>query len=495
MKHLSPNVSSNQSTDSVPPFEPVLEGREINLREVIALISLHRKTVAAIAILFVLAGLNYVLARERQYVANTRILIDPAGIQVMDRDPLRRVDSNGSGAAVVESQMRVMTSVNVLKQVIAKENLVTDREFLEGSSNIIFQAIGAISAFLMPGLDFTEPQVKVLFNLEEAVRTSRPKNSYIVDLFVKTRNPKKSAHLANAIAQTYIELETEVRSSLARRASGTLTASLGDLRSELTEAENAVERYKAKNNILGSNGSLINEQELEQLNRLLVEAGARAALAQSHLDQIKAARPSSTDLDNIPEALSSLTISKLRISLVTALQSRSILSTDLLPSHPTMVAADAQVEVVRQQISQELARILGRAKVKVDRTRNEQSQIKKRLDAIKQTTLVTNDSRVRLRELTRDAVAKRTVYESFLLRAKELGEQGGIDTTRARIISYALPPIRPSDLSSLLILAFALIAGIVTGILTVLVRENFFNTIDRPPVHFRTPLHQHHYMD
>ena len=490
MKHPSPYLYSNQAPDRVAPFEPVLEGRAINLREVIALISLHWKTVAAITFLVLLVGLNYVLARDRQFVANARILIDPAGIQVMDRDPLSRTGSNGASAAVVESQMRVMTSVSVLKQVIVKENLVADPEFLEGSSNIVFDAIGAIKAFLMPSQNLTDPQVKVLFNLKEAIRTSRPKNSYIVDLFVKTRYAKKSARLANVIAQTYIESEAVVRSGLARRASDTLTASLGDMRSELTAAENAVERYKADNNIVGSNLGLINEQELEQLNALLVEAGTRAALARSHLRQIEAARRSSADLNNIPEALSSPTISNLRISLTTALQNRSILSAGLLPSHPAMAAASAQIEVVRQQIAHELARIVGSAKVEADRTDNEQRQIEKRLDAIKQTTFVTNDSRVRLRELRRDAAAKRTVYESFLLRAKELGEQDGIDTTRARIISNALPPIRPSDLSSVLILAFALIVGFVSGILTVLFREIFFNTTDRPPVHFRTPLHQ-----
>lgn len=475
MKQLSPNVYSTQSTEHAPPFEPTLERREINLREVIALILLHRKTVAVIAMLFVLAGLNFALARERLFVANSRVLIDPIGIQVLDRDVMRRAESSDAGVAVVESQMRVMTSASILKQVVAKENLVDDPEFLEGSSNLISRMIGsvtgAIRAILVPSWDVQDTQVKVLLNLGEAVHTSRPKLSYIVDLYVKTKNPKKSARLANTIVRTYINSETVARSNLARRASGTLSARLAELRSELTEAEKAVEHYKANNNILDSNGSLINEQELEQLNRLLIEAGARTSLAQSHLDQIEAVRQSSSDLNNIPEALSSQTISKLRIKLTTVLQRRSILSTELLPPHPTMLTVEAQTEAVRQQIRQELSRIAGQMKVEFDRAQNEQSQIKKRLDAIKQSTLVTNDAQVRLRALKRDADAKRTVYKTFLLRAKELDEQVGVDTTRARIISFAVPPIHPSGLPSILILVGALIAGLVAGVLTVLVRQ------------------------
>ncbi|MFQ5625227.1 MAG: GNVR domain-containing protein, partial [Methyloligellaceae bacterium] len=211
------------------------------------------------------------------------------------------------------------------------------------------------------------------------------------------------------------------------------------------------------------------------------------------LEQIEAARQSTADLNNIPEALSSQTISKLRIKLATVLQRRSVLSAELLPSHPTMVNVEAQTKVVRQQIKLELTRIADMAKAEVDRTRSEQSQIEKRLDAIKQSTFVTNDAQVRLRALKRDAEAKRTVYGSFLLRAKELGEQAGVDTTRARIISYAVPPIRPAGLPSILILLIAMIAGLATGILNVLVRGYFSTTSDRP-VALRKPLHQHHDM-
>ena len=48
---------------------------------------------------------------------------------------------------------------------------------------------------------------------------------------------------------------------------------------------------------------------------------------------------------------------------------------------------------------------------------------------------------VTLRELEREAAAKRAVYEAYLLRAKETGEQRDINTANMSVISPAFPPI------------------------------------------------------
>ncbi|MEM1048123.1 MAG: GNVR domain-containing protein [Pseudomonadota bacterium] len=463
----TPSLASEQSVRSDGHAASAGGGFDVTIQDVLGIVIRQRKLVIGIAVMCIAAGLLFAVNRDRHYVANTRILIYPNGVQVLDRDVIRPSESSEGGVAVVESQMRVLTSESVLKDVVSRENLIADSEFVGEGGGLLSEIRGLFASRSAGGPD---PSIKALFKLEKAVSTSRPQRSHVIDLYVKTRDAAKSARLANTIAQTYIDLETESRSRIARQASGTLSARLSELRDELTAAENAIEQYKLANNILDSNGSPINEQELEQLNRQLVDARARTALARSALEQIRRARQTTSDLDNIPEALGSSTISGLRIRLATALQRRSVLAADLLPSHPNMAAVDAEVAVVQQQIAQELTRIVGRAEADLDRALTEQERIEERLEAIKQSTFVTNDARVRLRELTRDASARRDVYQTFLLRSKELGEQENVNTMQARIISAAIPPLRPSGLGSVLILAFAGIVGVGLGICTALVR-------------------------
>ena len=78
---------------------------------------------------------------------------------------------------------------------------------------------------------------------------------------------------------------------------------------------------------------------------------------------------------------------------------------------------------------------------------------------------------VGLRELERDVQASRTVYEAFLVRARETGEQEQIDTKNIRVISKAdLPQRRSWPPSNAIVAAAALILGLASGIGIILMR-------------------------
>jgi Mrp family chromosome partitioning ATPase len=76
-----------------------------------------------------------------------------------------------------------------------------------------------------------------------------------------------------------------------------------------------------------------------------------------------------------------------------------------------------------------------------------------------------------LRELERDAQASRSIYEAFLVRARETGEQEQLDTKNIRVLSKAdLPQRRSSPPPSLLIALGAMMLGAAAGTGVVLVR-------------------------
>ena len=71
---------------------------------------------------------------------------------------------------------------------------------------------------------------------------------------------------------------------------------------------------------------------------------------------------------------------------------------------------------------------------------------------------------VTLRELEREAAAKRTIYEAYLLRAKETGEQRDINTANMSVISPAFPPIITSGPSRAMISLAGMILGFFAGV-------------------------------
>ncbi|MCW2309955.1 GumC family protein [Rhodobium gokarnense] len=446
--------------------------------DVVTILWRHRRTVVITALIFATIAAVYAFGRERNYVAMSRILINPRGLQVVDREITPTSETNDGGIAMVESQMRVMTSNDVLAKVVAREHLGEDKEFVGGRGPVA--TIAGFLGSLAGGGRSIQPEIKALYNLQEAVRTQRPKRSYIVELNVKTKDGAKSARLANAIADVYINSEADAQSGLAGRASEMLTGRLDELRQQLSAAEEAVEQYKYEHNIVSSTGSLINEQELSQANQLLTQASNQTATALSKLEQVRRIKNTGDMSQPLPEAITSQTITRLRDRYGAAVQRREALSAQLLPSHPRMQAAKAEIDSARRQIVGELNRIAAATEADYERAKSHEDMVRARIETLKSGTHRTNDAMVRLRELQRDADAKRAVYEAFLVRARELSEQQRVDTTAARIVSRAIVPMRPDGPGSILIVLLGLFAGAGVGTMLAFGREALSTRISSP---------------
>jgi len=470
---MNSQVSNSQvvtSVGSMPHYVSPVDQSAAGARDLIRILFKRKKIIMMSALICGGLAAFYAFGRDRDYLANTRILIDPRGLHVVDREIISQNQTNDGGVAIVESQMRVLTSNNVLSKVVDKEGLSEDARFMAGGNGLVAK-LGGLLGSLRGGGAPSDPKVKALYKLQDSIRTSRPQRSYIIDLYVKTKDPDQSARLANAIADIYIASEVDERSGLAGRASEMLASRLDELRNQLSTAEEAVERYKVQNNILNSGGSLINEQELTQANQMLGEASGKTAAALAKLEQINSVRQHGGIDQALPEAINSNTITRLRERAAAASQRYQALSVQLLPSHPRMQAMKAEVESANALVNSELKRIAEAAQTEYDRARANEEKIQARINELKGGTYKTNDALVRLRELQRDADSKRAIYESFLVRSRELSEQREVDTNAARIVSRAVAPLDPDGPGGLLILALGLIAGAGLGMLLAFGRE------------------------
>src|SRR5208337_1617593 len=104
------------------------------------------------------------------------------------------------------------------------------------------------------------------------------------------------------------------------------------------------------------------------------------------------------------------------------------------------------------------------ARSEYESARANEEALARNLETLKHNAITTNEAIVTLRELERDVQASRAVYESFLVRARETGEQERVDTKNIRVISRADPPLRRSFPPSNLLLAVgALLIGVGAG--------------------------------
>jgi Mrp family chromosome partitioning ATPase/capsular polysaccharide biosynthesis protein len=295
----------------------------------------------------------------------------------------------------------------------------------------------------------------------------------VVDVSVSSKDPAKAASLANAIAQAYLAEQTKVRADAARQVSVSLSARLKELQGRVRDAEERVESYKAQHNIVDVNGQLVGEQQLSDLNNQLSVAHARVAQSKARLDQIQAMQKSA-DVGAFAEAVQSPTITALRSQYAEVTRREAEQKISLGERHPAVIEIEAQAQRLQKMIADEINRIAVSARSDYESAKANEETLTQNLDTLKHTTITTNASLVGLRELEREVQANRAVYEAFLVRARETGEQELVDTKNIRVISKAdLPLRRTSPPSSLIIGLVALIFGAASGAGLVLMRGAF----------------------
>jgi uncharacterized protein involved in exopolysaccharide biosynthesis/Mrp family chromosome partitioning ATPase len=416
----------------------------------------------------VLAGLASLFIPPK-YVSTAQLFIDPRDLRVLQNE----VSPNASGGdptsttGYLESQARVIASDSIKSRVVQTEGLDKDPEF---GGEATKTGLSRLLADLLPrgGEPPRDGLLYALAALDKQVAVRRGERTFVIDISVTSREATKAARIANALANAYLDDQASVRADAAQRATGALTGRLEELRNRLRIAEEKAERYKEANNIVGVGGKSIGEEQLALNNAQLVALRTKVTEAKAKYDQTLAARASSIEAGAIPEAVASNTMTALRSQLGAALSKEADLLASLGSRHPALGAAQAQVRDARRQISDELSRIARAAKVEYDRAVESEKQIAQRVAQLTTSQYAAGRASVELRELEREVESSRVVYDAFLRRARETGELAGIDTTNARIISYAMPPLEKSGMSRRTIAMLGGVAGGGIGALLVL---------------------------
>lgn len=461
---IEPVANAGQETPARPEPSaaafPAALARLADPAWVVATLWARRRLISLAAALGLALAVLAGLVMTPKYVSTAQLFIDPRDLRVLQNDvsPNTVGSDPASITGYLESQARVIASDTIKSRVVERLGLDKDPDY-GGASRGFFSRLlgGGDTGASRNALRYA------LVALDRSVAVRRGERTFVIDISVTASDPDKAAKIANALAEAYLEDQAAIRTEAAQRATAALTGRLAELRDRLRVAEEKAEKYKEANNIVGIGGRSLSEEQLSLNAAQLVAARTRTTEAKAKYDQIAATRASSIEAGAFPEAVASNTMTALRAQLGAALAREADLAASLGARHPGLAAAQSQVRDARRQIADELARIARAAKVEYDRAAEAESQLARRVDQLTAGQHAAGRASVQLRELEREVESSRAVYDAFLRRARETGELGGIDTTNARIISPAMPPLEKSGMSRRTLALIGAVGGGAVG--------------------------------
>lgn len=420
-------------------------------------------------ILGAILGVMVALSTPKKYYAATDLLFDPRDLQIVERDLARGGLPSDATLALIENQVSIITSGTVLTKVVDRLELANDPEFNgEGGSSLgLLASPRTLISVLMNGNgkeDGTARHSIAVNNLAEALSVSRNSKTFIITVGVTTQEADKSALVATTVTDVFLETYGDLQSATAGRANREINERLVSLRKEVEQSERGIADFKSKNDIVDAQGRLITDDEIVRLNEQLSTARART----SELNA-RAAAARSIGIDQVlggalPEQIASPVMTELLAQYASVKQQANRLAVRLGPRHPDRQSVEAEVSGARDEIARELRRVIASNQVELQRAVQMEQDLAAQLARLKVQKGDLESERITLRELEREAAAKRSVYEALLLRARETGQQEGLNTANVSIISKASPPLDPVGPSRSSIAIAGMLLGFMAGV-------------------------------
>lgn len=476
-----PNGGSTGDWESGPVAPgSLLQG--FDLHRLIAAFRRRLKLFLAVALLILIATVVVTVRATPLYTGTASLIIDTRKESVVDTQAVLSGLSNEAG--VVDTEVEILKSRRLAERVVDTLKLDEDPEFNASlrKSGPIESVVGGVATLFgaaapdaararLNEVEAQKQKERVVDAVLRRLTIRRAGLTYMMNVNFESENPAKAARIANTFADRYLLEQLEAKFDATRQANQWLNTRLGELRTEVQQAEAAVEQYRTANNLLSASGATLTEQEISAYNQQLATVRTQQAEEEARLRTARSQLASGSTGEDVGEALGSTVVQQLRARRAEVSGRVADLSSRYGPRHPDMLRAQRELADIDIQIQAEIQRIISNLEARAQVARERTASMAGSLGSARGTLAANNAAGVRLNELSRNAESVRTLYQSFLDRFKETSSSEGIEQSDARIVSRAAIPTGPSSPNVVLNLALGLVLALGAGLAAVILAE------------------------
>ncbi|WP_213287239.1 AAA family ATPase [Bradyrhizobium sp. sGM-13] len=384
----------------------------------------------------------------------------------------------------VETQIQLVRSSAIATSVITQLNLVNDPDISglgPSLSSLLWRGPRTWNSTLEQSKADTPARLSdaAITAFQDRLSASRVGMSSILEISFTSSNPERAAEIANAVAKTYITEQLNAKFEANRTATTWLQDRLRDLGDQASNAEQEVNRYKSRNNIVSSDGKSIDDQQVSDLNNRLSAARAQVTENSARLNQYESIlRSNPANLSSIgtleaagSDVLSNPIINNLRQQYLELMRRENEYAARFGRNHQAVLTIRDRMQNLRSSILEEVRRVAETSRNDLEVAKQRQQDIEKQLTQAVQQSRATGAAELAIRELDSRAKGLRSLSDIFQQRYVGSKQQETFPITETRVIQPASPPQSKNKPKSKMVMAMGLIGGIGFGVMLGLFRE------------------------
>jgi uncharacterized protein involved in exopolysaccharide biosynthesis len=273
----------------VPVVAPVVMAGEPDMRSLGRALWCNKTMILGVTLLSAAAAFLVVNTITPHYRSESRLLLE------VRENVFMRAEADKSGGALatidpeaVTSQIQVVLSRDLAREVIKKENLAANPEFdptVSGTS-----PLRTLLGLLGIGRDPStmSQDERTLEAYYDRLNVFAIEKSRVISVDFSSASPEVAARVANAVAENYLAMQQSAKQDQTRAAGNWLAVEIDKMRKKVEEAEARVEEYRVKSNLfVGSNNSSLPNQQLTEINSQISAARGQKADLEARARQLR----------------------------------------------------------------------------------------------------------------------------------------------------------------------------------------------------------------
>ena len=408
------------------------------------------------------ALVGFVVSKQpKVYRAQTSLIIDSSVPQYLGsnfKDVVELESSWWNAQETLQTELRVMQSHS---QALAVAQALCDRTLPHETEPAIKHVAPDVQCNDPASLERVAPM------LQGIVQIDPQKESRVVNLIVEHNDPNVAAMIANTAAQVYTQRNLEHRMAQSEGAASWLGDEYGDLTRQLNEAERALIDFKKKNNVV----AVAIEDQQNDLSSRHKKLSEELGSIEVKLIALRANRDLNTRLkagqvvDELPPAIAdSPVMIRLKEMYVDQYGKLLELRGKYLDKHPTVVAQEARVDSIREDLKKEAVHVAKSIDAQYDVLTRQDHDLKLALDSATHEALQLEQRAIEYNRLKRNFDRLAKLSEQVGGRDLETAVAGHLKTNNVRILDAARPStqaVSPNvPRATLIALMVALLLGI-----------------------------------
>ena len=472
----------------LPSADPEKGEDFIDVERLLGMAARQAKVVAICAAIGLFLGVIYLQTTPKQYMSVASVLIDEGVNKVMD--DISAASATQQTDATILSQIEILNSARLASEVVDKLKLDQNPDFMSPPQSALAKGIGFLRGIVayfrgnaadqIPGIENVDAATReamiktathdyAVYMLQTGLLADRVSRSNVISIGYQATNPALATAITKAYADAYLADQLNASFDATERAAVWLQGRLSELRESSQAASLAVEKFRAEHGLsANSDGQLLSDKQLADLNAQLIVAQADTARASARYQQYKAIVDSGSESAFNDSAIgadqpSSSVIIALKTRYLAIAKRLQDVEANFGKDHPQAVALAKEKADVSAQIFGQLKQLTESYRNDFEVAQARETALRDKISTAAGKSSIDNQSQVKLKELDQQAQALTTLYQTFLSRYEEASQQQSFPVGKVRIISDATMPLATSGPRTMRVLALSLVLGLMLG--------------------------------